>query len=189
MLDVAEAFTAIDTSNANFVSQHHSSGLLCYQLFKLSAKSSSGTLQGTIQVVASLLVSSLAANAYQQLIEHMHIFTQSTPSIISYEACKEAISHKEFMYMYPSLPDPPSLHARVWFRDYMFICECSCFLMVAMQSSQIITTQLPIVTITFGVAYKQFNLGEIDREKHHAVMLSAVFQQRCCKIVFLKASL
>ena len=30
MLDVAEAFTAIDTSNANFISQHHSSGLPCY---------------------------------------------------------------------------------------------------------------------------------------------------------------
>ena len=27
MLDVAEAFTAMDTSHANFVSQHHSSGL------------------------------------------------------------------------------------------------------------------------------------------------------------------
>ena len=106
----------------------------------------------------------------QQLIEHTHIFTPSTPSIISQEACKEAVSHKEFMYMYPSLPDPPSLHARVWFRDYMFICECSCFLMVAMQSSQIITTQLPIVTITFGVAYKQFNLGEIDREKRHVLL-------------------
>ena len=27
MLDVAEAFMAMDTSHANFVSQHHSSGL------------------------------------------------------------------------------------------------------------------------------------------------------------------
>ena len=55
--------------------------------------------------------------------------------------------------MYASLPDHPSLHARVWFQDYMFICECSCFLTVAMQSS-FITTRLPVVTITFGIAYK-----------------------------------
>ena len=33
MLDVAEAFTAMDTSHANFVSLHHSSGLPCYLLF------------------------------------------------------------------------------------------------------------------------------------------------------------
>ena len=49
MLDVAEAFTAMDTSHANFVSQHHSSGLSCYSLFILPAKSSSGALQGTIK--------------------------------------------------------------------------------------------------------------------------------------------
>ena len=49
VLDVAEAFTAIDTSHANFVIQHHSSGLPCYSLFKLPAKSSSGALQGTIK--------------------------------------------------------------------------------------------------------------------------------------------
>ena len=36
----------------------------------------------------------------------MHICTQSTPSIIAQEACKEATSHKQFMYA--SLPDPPS---------------------------------------------------------------------------------
>ena len=49
VLDVAEAFTAMDTSHANFVSQHHSSGLRCYSLFILPAKSSSGALQGTIK--------------------------------------------------------------------------------------------------------------------------------------------
>ena len=49
VLDVAEAFTAMDTGDANFVSQHHSSGLPCYSLFKLPAKSSSGALQGTIK--------------------------------------------------------------------------------------------------------------------------------------------
>ena len=33
MLDVAETFMPMDTSHANFVSQHHSSGLACYLLF------------------------------------------------------------------------------------------------------------------------------------------------------------
>ena len=45
MVDVAEDFTAMDTSHANFGSQHHSSGLPCYSLFKLSAKGSSGVLK------------------------------------------------------------------------------------------------------------------------------------------------
>ena len=49
MLDVAETFTAMDTSHETFVSQHHNSGLPCYSLFKLSAKRSSGALQGTIK--------------------------------------------------------------------------------------------------------------------------------------------
>ena len=49
MLDVAETFTAMDISDANFVSQHHSFGLPCYLMFKLSAKSSSGALQGTVK--------------------------------------------------------------------------------------------------------------------------------------------
>ena len=38
MLDVAVTFTAMDTSDPNFVSQYHSFGLPCYSLFKLSAK-------------------------------------------------------------------------------------------------------------------------------------------------------
>ena len=49
VLDVPEAFTATDTSHANFVSQHHSSWVPCYWLFKLPAKSSSGALQGTVK--------------------------------------------------------------------------------------------------------------------------------------------
>ena len=38
MLDLAEAITTMDTSHANFVSQHHSSELPCYLLFKSPAK-------------------------------------------------------------------------------------------------------------------------------------------------------
>ena len=50
MLDVAETFTAMDTSDANFVSQHHNSGLPWYSLFKLlSAKSSSGTIKPSLR--------------------------------------------------------------------------------------------------------------------------------------------
>ena len=49
MLDVPEAFTAMDTSHTNFISQHHSSWVPCYWLFKLSAKSSSGALQDTVK--------------------------------------------------------------------------------------------------------------------------------------------
>ena len=63
MLDVAETFTAMDTSHANFVSQHHSSGLPFYSLFKLSAKSSSGTPRH-YQTVTLLLISSLAVTVY-----------------------------------------------------------------------------------------------------------------------------
>ena len=65
-----------------FVSQHHSSGLPCYLLFILSAKSSSGALQGTMTwTVALLLVSFTGSDSLQRLIEHAHICTQSTPSI------------------------------------------------------------------------------------------------------------
>ena len=45
MLDVAEAFTAMDTSDANFISQHHSSGLPSYLLFK-------GTLSNCFQKIS-----------------------------------------------------------------------------------------------------------------------------------------
>ena len=58
MLDVAEAFTAVDISHTNFISQHYSSGLPCYLLFKLSTKSSRRSSR-YYQMVPSLLVSSL----------------------------------------------------------------------------------------------------------------------------------
>ena len=63
MLDVAETITAMDTSDANFVTQHHSFGLPCYLMFKLSAKSSSGTLQSTVKWLLCY-VSSLAVKVY-----------------------------------------------------------------------------------------------------------------------------
>ena len=49
VLDLAKAITTMGTSHANFISQHHSSELPCYSLFKLPIKSSSGVLQGTIE--------------------------------------------------------------------------------------------------------------------------------------------